>query len=172
MFFDITKYRKFVFTFLAVAFVASLYFISTLRFSFDFEQYFPQGDPDLVFFQDFIKDFETDDNFLLVGVKNTSGTEGVFQQDFLRRFDTLTTKAVELPYVRNSQSLTNMQLPVKTPFGISTTPMIHIEDTSFYAYDRGKILQDPRFVRNLIAEDAQSLVILLKTKERLRTREV
>ncbi len=167
MFFDITKYRKPIFIFFAVAFVASIYFISTLRFSFDFEQYFPQGDPDLVFFQDFIKDFETDDNFLLLGVKNTSGTEGVFQQDFLRRFDSLTTKATDLPYVLNSQSLTNMQLPIRTPFGISTTPMIHVEDTSFYAYDRAKILQDPRFVRNLISEDAQSLVILLKTKEKL-----
>lgn len=165
--FDITKYRKPIFVFTAVAFIASIYFISTLRFSFDFEQYFPQGDPDLVFFQDFIKDFETDDNFLLVGVKNTSGTEGVFQQDFLRRFDSLTEKATELPYVVNSQSLTNMQMPVKTPFGISTTPMIHVEDTSFYAYDREKILEDPRFVRNLISEDAQSLVILLKTKEKL-----
>lgn len=174
MFFDITKYRKLIFSFFAVAFVTSLYFISTLRFSFDFEQYFPQGDPDLIFFQDFIKDFEADDNFLLVGIKNTSGTdssrsnrEGVFQQDFLRRFDTLTEKAVELPYVLNSQSLTNIKMPIKTAFGISTTPMIHVEDTAFYAYDREKILQDERFVRNLISEDAQSLVILLKTKEKL-----
>ena len=167
MFLDITKYRKFIFAFFAVAFVASIYFITTLRFAFDFEQFFPQGDPDLVFYQDFIKDFEADDNFLLIGLKNPSPTEGVFQQDFLRRVDSLTEKAVELPYVVNSQSLTNMKLPVKSIFGISTTPMIHVEDTSFYAYDRAKILEDERFVRNLISEDAQSLVVLLKTKEKL-----
>jgi uncharacterized protein len=168
MFLDITKYRKLIFAFFAVAFVASLYFMTTLRFSFDFEQFFPEGDPDLVFYQDFIKNFESDDNFLLVGVKNTSGTEGVFQQGFLRRFDSLTEKANDLPYVRNSQSLTNIKLPVKSIFGVSTTPVIHVEDTAFYAFDRKRALQDERFVRNLISEDATCLVVLLKTKEKLK----
>jgi uncharacterized protein len=165
MFLDITKYRKFIFAFFAVAFVTSIYFITTLRFAFDFEQFFPEGDPDLVFYQDFIKNFESDDNFLLVGVKNKGG---VFQQDFLRRFDSLTEKAADLPYVRNSQSLTNIKLPVKSLFGISTTPLIHIEDTAFYDFDRKRVLQDERFVRNLISEDATCLVILLKTKEKLK----
>jgi uncharacterized protein len=165
MFLDITKYRKFIFAFFAVAFVTSIYFITTLRFAFDFEQFFPEGDPDLVFYQDFIKDFESDDNFLLVGVKNKGG---VFQQDFLRRFDSLTEKAVDLPYVKNSQSLTNIKMPIKSLFGISTTPLIHVEDTAFYDYDRKRVLQDERFVRNLISEDATCLVVLLKTKEKLK----
>jgi uncharacterized protein len=168
MFLDITRYRKLIFAFFALAFVTSIYFISTLRFSFDFEQYFPQGDPDLIFFQDFIKNFESDDNFLLVGVKSTSGTEGVFQQDFLQRFDSLTEKAVLLPYVSNSQSLTNIKMPIKSIFGISTAPILHVEDTAFYAYDRARILQDERFVRNLISEDGTCLVVLLKTKEKLK----
>jgi uncharacterized protein len=168
MFLDITRYRKLIFAFFAVAFVTSIYFISTLRFSFDFEQYFPQGDPDLIFFQDFIKNFESDDNFLLVGVKNTSGTEGVFQKDFLQRFDSLTEKAIDLPYVLNSQSLTNIKMPIKSIFGISTAPILHVEDTAFYAYDRARILQDERFVRNLISEDGTCLVVLLKTKEKLK----
>jgi uncharacterized protein len=168
MFLDITKYRKLIFVFFAFAFAASIYFITKLNFAFDFEQLFPQGDPDLAFYQDFIKDFESDDNFLLIGVKNASGTEGVFEQDFLRRFDTLTEKANDLPYIINSQSLTNIKLPVKSIFGITTTPVIHVEDTSFYAYDRERLLKDERFVHNLISEDANSLVLLLKTKEKLK----
>jgi uncharacterized protein len=168
MFLDITKYRKTIFSVVALAFVASIYFISTLRFSFDFEQLFPQGDPDLIFYQDFIKDFESDDNFLLVGIKNTADTEGSFQQDFLQRLDSLTEKAVDLPYILNSQSLTNIKLPVKSIFGISTTPAIHVSDTAFYAYDRARILQDERFVRNLISEDGKSFVVLLKTRQKLK----
>ncbi len=168
MFLDITKYRRLIFSVIAVAFVASVYFITTLRFSFDFEQLFPQGDPDLIFYQDFIKDFESDDNFLLIGVKNAKTTEGVFQQDFLQRFDSLTQKAVDLPYILNSQSLTNIKLPVKSLFGISTTPLIHIDDPAFYAYDRARVLHDERFVRNLIAEDGNSLVLLLKTRQKLK----
>jgi uncharacterized protein len=166
--FDIIRWRKTIFGSFILLFFTACYFITTLRFSFDFEQYFPQGDPDLIFFQDFIKKFETDDNFLLVGVKNT---EGVFQQDFLRRFDTLTQKSIELPYIVDNQSLTTVRLPVKTPFGISAISAIHIEDTSYYADDRAKILADQRFVHNLIDKEATALVLFLKTKQRLTLEE-
>ena len=65
--------------FLVVALFASIYFITTLKFSFDFEQYFPQGDPDLEFFQTFIKQFESDDNFLLIGLERKAG---IFKKKF------------------------------------------------------------------------------------------
>jgi uncharacterized protein len=150
--FDITRWRKTIFGGFIILFIAACYFITTLRFSFDFEQYFPQGDPDLIFFQDFI-------------------TEGVFEQDFLRRFDTLTQKSIELPYIVDNQSLTTVRLPVKTPFGISAISAIHIEDTSYYADDRAKILADQRFVHNLIDKEATALVLFLKTKQKLTLEE-
>ena len=55
--------------------LASLYFATQLRFTFYLEQFFPEGDEDLAFFQDFIKEFETDVNFLLVAIERE---EGVF----------------------------------------------------------------------------------------------
>lgn len=136
MSFNLTTYRKLVFTFFTLAIAASIYFITTLRFSFDFEQFFPQGDEDLIFFQQFSKEFETDDNFMLVGVKNT---EGVFKKDFLQKFDSLTEKSLNLPYILDNQSLTKIQLPVKTLFGIAGIPVIHIEDTTYYAEDKARL---------------------------------
>ncbi len=158
------RWRKQIIVFFAAAFFASIYFISTLHFSFDFEQYFPQGDPDLQFFQSFIKNFETDDNFLLVGVGNKGN---IFEQNFLRKFDSLTEAAVALPYVHDDQSLTKIQLPVKTFLGVSAIPVLHIEDTSRYEEDKQRITHDPRFVKNFISEDASSTVLFLKTKDRL-----
>jgi uncharacterized protein len=165
---DFPSYRKIVFYSFTVLIALSIFFITKLKFSFDFEQFFPQGDPDLAFFQEFSKSFETDDNFLLVGVKNK---EGVFQKDFLQKFDSLTQKSADLPYVFDNQSLTKIQLPVKTLFGITGIPAIHIDDTSFYESDKSKILRDERFVRNFISDDATALVLILKTKEHLTLEE-
>ena len=82
----ITKYRNWiigVFAALALGSVISLFF---LKFSFNFEDFFPQGDPDLQFFERFKEKFEADDNFLLIAIENE---EGVFEQDFLEKFDSL-----------------------------------------------------------------------------------
>jgi len=134
--------------------------VFNLKFSFDFEQFFPEGDDDLAYFQEFIKEFESDDNFLLVAIRRG---EGVFEQDFLEKFHALTLKTRDLPHVVESQSLTKFVYPLKTPFAITSIPAIHIDDPSRYEADKNRILNDERFVHNLISEDATTLVIFLKT---------
>lgn len=169
--FNLQRFRRIVFPVFVTLIILALYFNTKLGFSFDFEQFFPQGDPDLEFFQDFIKNFESDDNFLLVGIESNNTEGGVFEQSFLQRFDSLTEKSAYLPYIIDNQSLTKVKLPVKSLFGIMPVPAIHIDDTSYYAEDRIKVLSDPRFVRNLISEDGKSLVLFLKTKEKLNLEE-
>ena len=146
-------------TFILLAVLSTVY-LFRLQFSFDFEQFFPEGDKDLEFFREFIKEFETDDNFLLIAVRRE---EGVFNQDFLERFHDFTLKTRELPYVVESQSLTKFSYPLKTPFTITSIPAIHIDNPDRYESDKQKILQDERFVHNLITEDAKTLVVALKT---------
>lgn len=137
----------------------SIFFVTRLQFTFDFEQFFPQGDPDWAFFKSFIEEFENDDNFLLIAVDRK---EGVFDSTFLADFHDLTVKAGNLPHVTSSTSLTKLQYPVKTPFGITAIPIIHTDNPTFYATDREKVLQDKRFVNNLISSDGQALTIVLK----------
>ena len=148
--------------------VASVFLATRIRFSFDFEQFFPQGDEDLEFFRQFIDEFETDDNFLLVAVERR---EGVFEEHFLRQFHELTLRARELPQVEESQSLTKLSYPLKTPFGITSLPVIHLDEPGRYAADRERILADERFVYNLISPDATALVVFLKTKPSIQLRE-
>lgn len=140
--------------------LVSIFLLTRLKFTFDFEQFFPQGDPDWEFFKNYIKDFESDDNFLLIAVERK---EGVFDKNFLEKIHDLTVKAGELPHVTSAMSLTKMHYPLKTPFGITTIPAVHIEDTSFYATDRARVLQDKRLVNNLISEDGTALTVVLKT---------
>ena len=141
--------------------LASLYFTTQLKFTFYLEQFFPEGDEDLAFFQDFIKDFETDVNFLLVAVERK---EGIFEKKFLADVHDLTFKAKDLKYIEESFSLTKVSYPLKTPFGITSLPAIHLDQPDYYERDKKRILEDERFVNSLISKDATSLVISLKTQ--------
>lgn len=140
--------------------IASAFSLRQLKFSFDFEQFFPEGDEDLEFFRDFTREFEADDNFLLVAVRRA---DGVFERDFLERFHDFSVKARNLPHITESQSLTKFSYPVKTPFAITTVPAIHIDQPERYERDKARILNDERFVYNFISEDATTLTVFLKT---------
>ncbi|NUO00045.1 MAG: MMPL family transporter [Saprospiraceae bacterium] len=154
------KFRVGILALFAVLAIASALLLPKLRFSFDFEQFFPSGDPDLAFFKEFIKEFEADDNFMLVALRRE---EGAFEQQFLENVHDLTLKSRDLPHVLESNSLTKFSYPIKTPFAIVTTPAIHISEPEYYERDRERLLKDERFVRNLISTDGKTLVVFLKT---------
>ena len=153
------QYRRTIIILFFFLAAISSYYVFQLKFAFDFEQFFPDGDEDLAFFQEFTKEFETDDNFLLVGVRRS---EGVFDSAFLAKFHDFSLKTRNLPHVQKSQSLTMFEYPVKTPFAITTTPAIHLRQPARYDQDKKRILQDERLVHNLISEDATTLVVFMK----------
>ncbi len=156
------KIRIFVIAVFVVLAAVSGFYLTKLQFSFDFEQFFPEGDEDLAFFREFIKEFETDDNFMLIGVRRE---QGVFEQPFLEDFHDYTLRMRDLPHVVQSMSLTKFGYPVRTPFAVTTIPAIHINDPSRYTADSLRIMQDERFKYNLISEDGKTLVVFLKMVE-------
>jgi predicted RND superfamily exporter protein len=160
----IIKYRKHILVVFGVLTLLSLFFVTKLKFTFDFEQFFPQGDEDLEFFRDFTAEFETDDNFLLIALPRE---EGVFDTSFLQKFHEVSLAFNDVEYITSVQSLTTMRYPIKTPFGYSTVPIIHTNEANKLDKDKVKVLSDPRFVHNLINQDATALTVLIKTKDRL-----
>ena len=158
------KYRKAIIVFFLLWSIISGIFITRIQFSFDFEQFFPQGDEDLEFFKSFIEEFETDDNFLLLAVENEPT---VFDSVFLEKFHNYCLNVRGLPFVTTVQSLTMARAPIKTPFGISTIPIIHRNEPNKYDSDKRRILDDPRFLYNLINKKGDALVAFVKTKDTL-----
>ncbi len=137
----------------------SVFYVFQLKFSFDFEDFFPKGDPDLAFFEDFRDKFEADDNFLLLGVRREAGA---FDSTFLNKFHDLTLKIKTLEDVTNVQSLTTFSYLITRPFVVSI-PAIHLDEPEKYKRDQEIILEDERLVGNLISEDGKTLVIVMKT---------
>ncbi len=148
-----------VFTVLAAI---SAYHAFHLKFAFSLDQFFPEGDKELAFFQDFIKDFETDINFFLVAVEKK---DGVFEQEFLDDFHEFSLATRNVPFIADAKSLTMVSFPLKTPFAVTTIPAIHRDQPEKYEKDKKRILEDDRFVNSLINEDATALVVALKTTD-------
>ncbi len=146
----------------------SIFFVFQLKFAFSLDQFFPKGDKDLEFFQKFVEEFDSDVNFLLIAVKRD---DGIFDQEFLKVFHDFSLKARELPNVVESRSLTQLGYPLKTPFGITTVPIIHLNDPERYEQDKKRLLQDARFIGQFVNEEATSLVVALRTDGRLELQE-
>jgi uncharacterized protein len=149
--------------FLALAAV-SLYLLPRLQFSFDFSQFFPEDDPDLAFYEDFMAHFGTDDNFLLIALPRAPT---VFETGFLQRVDSFANAAHTFPYVTEVASLTQLSYPLKTGFGYAQLPIIHVSDTSRYTADWQKIKAEALFTNVLIDSSGTSLVIALQTEDHL-----
>lgn len=154
------RLRVAIISIFAVLTITSIFFATQLKFTFDFSQFFPEGDPDLAFFQEFTEEFENDANFFLVAIPRK---EGVFDQQFLKDFHDFTLKTRNLKNITESQSLTKFSYPLKTPFGMTTVPAIHIDQPDKYERDKQRLLTDERFVYNLIDSTGTTLVVALKT---------
>ncbi len=152
-----------VFTFVCLGVLAAIS-LGDLKFSFDFSHFFPEGDEDLVFYEQFIKEFGTDDNFLLIAVENGGS---VFEKKFLSDFHQFSQDAKKYPYVTENQSLTTLFYPLKTTFGYTRLPIIHLGDSTKYASDWKKLKEDGLFINSLIDEKATSLVLVLETEDGL-----
>ncbi len=160
-----SKTRTLSFIVFSLLAAASIFYTFQIRAEFNFEQFFPDGDPDLVAYYEFIEEFETDDNFLMVAVDRKAG---VFDSIFLEKFHDFSKKSKRLPFVKETMSLTKMSYPLKTPFGFATTPVIHLSQPGKYEKNKSRILEDERFAGTLIANDATSILVFLKLDDNVQ----
>lgn len=156
--------KKTVIGFFIILGIASGFLLFNLKFSFDFSQFFPEGDEDLEFYQEFIADFGTDDNFLLVAVEREGS---IFDPDFLNEFHNVSVDAKDFPYVTENQSITTLFYPIKSPVGYTRIPIINRKDGTKFAKDWKKIQADDLFINSLIDENATSVVLALDTEDGL-----
>lgn len=138
------------------------YYTVNAEFKFNFEDFFPKDDPELDFFQEFIKEFETDDNFYLISLENKSG---IFDSVYFSKVQALAQDIKDQEHVKDAITLADLRYPVKTPFGVSSIPAIHTKDPSKYKQDSTILANDERFNKVLFTSDFKSSVISLKLSD-------
>lgn len=160
--------RKSLILIVVLAAVASLFTLPQLKIVFNFEQFFPTGDKDLEFFQDFIREFETDDNFLLVALESEPS---VFDTAFLERVSEFTMACQDVPYIISVQSLPTLKVPGLGPAGPRMAPVLNYSNASLLRQDSLRLTSDERFVYNLINKEGTALVVALKTTDGIQLEE-
>ena len=72
------------------------FLISGLGFDYNFENFFPSGDTETDFFQSYRHDFETDNDFIIIGIKDD---RSIFQASLLDRIDEMVDSLEAIPNV-------------------------------------------------------------------------
>ncbi len=151
-----------------IALFTSLCFIliSDLGFDYNFENFFPQNDPDTEFFKSFRHEFETDNDFIIVGLVNN---EGVFQPDFLHRADSLSNEIAKLPNVDQVISPTQLKDVLIDPLSGQPfeIPLLRKENADLLKRDSSKVFRRGEMVGTFFSEDGKALAIQVNHKQYL-----
>lgn len=134
--------------------------LRNLTFDYNFEKFFPDDDPETIFYEAHRARFESDNDFLLIAIENKTG---VFQSAFLKKIDRLTQEIEQqVPHVQRVASITSIKQRKLLPFGsVVETPYINWSKPDFKR-DSMRIFQAPELLNNLIAKDAKSVCIYVR----------
>jgi predicted RND superfamily exporter protein len=155
-------------TLLVIALFSALcvWLASGLKFSYDFEAFFPQNDPETDFYIDFRDNFETDNDFFIVVLENEGS---VFNQDFLRKVDSLNTRLSSVNNVVAAVGPTRLTRFVRDPAlgQVMSLPVLRWNEPENYAVDSTEIARATGMLGYFFAEDFHSLAINIRHTEKL-----
>lgn len=148
----------------AVLTAVSVYFASQLRFDYNFDNFFPKGDPDLAYYFKYREKFGNDNDYLLIGIDND---KSLFDREFLEKVDSLTTFVQGQPNVEAVLSPTTVKSPVIEQFGYFEIPYLHLQEPERYPQDSVTIYKTGELVGTLFSKDATSVSLFVQTTDDL-----
>ncbi len=131
---------------------------ANLKFNYNFEDFFPKGDPELEYFLKFRESFENDNDYLLVGV---TPEKGLFNEETQKKLKELTRDLQALPYVEYVSSPVTEKRVLISPLGFSQLPIIS-DDPTQWQKDSIRISRSPDLVGSYFSEDMRSVCIVVK----------
>lgn len=152
-----------VIAFVVIFSIVAIPLVSSLRFDYDFEAFFPNEDRELNFYEDYRNHFEYDNEFVLLGIENPNG---IFDSVFLKKVDQLSTELKIIPDVKRVISPTSLKELILGGISPVEIPYLHFQQPDLYADDSLKIYRSD-MVGSFFSTDAKSLCIYVKTEDRL-----
>jgi len=139
----------------------SIYCVAQLRFNYNFNDFYPAGDPDLDYYQGYTQRFGNDNDYLLLGLEAPAG-KTAFDPAFLTRVDSLTQLARRLPNVQHVTSPNTLANTVVEGLGVFSLPYLHPNEPSRRADDSTLIYRTPGLVGNVFSPDARAVALVLQ----------
>lgn len=149
----------------AILSAVSIYFASQLRFDYNFDNFFPKGDPDLAYYFDYREKFGNDNDYILIGLDNQG--KSIFQKNFLTKVDSLSSFMMRQPHVESVLSPTTVKSPVIEQFGYFEIPYLHTSEPERYTQDSINIYSSRELIGTLFSEDATAISLFVQTTDNL-----
>ena len=160
-------YKKYCYLVIAIILAITgfnAYHASQLQFDYDFDHFFPEGDPDLAYYNDYRQQFGNDNDYILLGI---DAPKSVFEPTFLARIDTLSQFLKKQRQIVEVVSPTTLKNPVIESFGLFEIPYLHPYEPERLPADSALIFQTPGLVNSFFSADGKSISIALKTTPNL-----
>src|SRR5688500_9156373 len=144
--------------------------ITKIGIDYNFENFFPRNDKDTDFFNEHRSRFGTDNDFVLIGIKNN---KGIFEKDFLLKIKQLTDTLKTVTYVKEVVSPVTIKENVRDPLMgfVNEIPYLRYENPETYAVDSVRIYRTQELVGNMFSEDGKSLCIIIAHQEKIKDEE-
>ncbi len=159
------SFRRYMWVVLPTFFAITAFFaynLKDIRLDYDFEKFFPMSDEETEYFFEYRKKFTSDNDFVLVAVPNE---KGIFDKDFLKKVDQLTSAADTLPHVEIDTSITAQEeVFLFSGGGSASKPYIDFDDFDAKR-DSTRIYEHQELINNFISEDAKSICVFIKHKD-------
>lgn len=130
--------------------------LNELKFNYSFNSFFPQGDDDLEYYQQFIQEFGQFNDFLFVVIEN----EDPFEKDFINRITLLKSELNNLKETESIISPFQLKGIQINPLGVNTYNLI-----SFKNQPDEAALEELDLLGNFFGRDGHSVMLLLKHQE-------
>ncbi len=156
-------FRKIVriFFFVSIGLTIGLAFgLFSLKVDYDFEKFFPQDSEETEFFLDYREEFDSDNDYMLIALRNEGG---IFDYEFLSLVDSLTRKIERLELVQYAVSITNQKNYAKAPFGFEIFEIPYIDfEKKDPIKDSTQIYQNEELIGALVDESGEVVNIYIK----------
>ena len=145
------------------------YYSLQVNVDYEFEDFFPSGNEEVKYFNNFRDNFETDNDFIMLAIVNS---EGVFDSLFLTQIHTLNKDLRKLDYVVSVIGPTTLKRVSKEPLSGKLVPekVLRSFNKKTLKKDSIKIYADPMLVPGFFSKNGQTINLVIKHDQRLSKR--
>ena len=113
---QIIQYKWLIIGIVLLLVAGSVLVLPRLKVDVGFSTFFPKGDPQLTFYEDFTSKMGSTDPFIFLPIKPSA--DKVFDQQFLTRIDAFAEDCQQIPAIKKVSSITNSMFLRRQPISI------------------------------------------------------
>jgi predicted RND superfamily exporter protein len=161
---NLSKSSKWYLIFVFLFFLSSFFWVPHLKFDYRFENFYPEGKNLLDEYENFTKNFEVENDFILVGMESEGS---IFDREFLKKTVKLTKKLKQIEHVKNVLSALTVKKWNTDGLIPYAVPLIRWSDSIDTEAEAGRFKSNYSVFNQLVSADFKSMILFIKTDENL-----